>query len=102
MTALAALAVTGALTAGYLLGRWRPWQRLGDWAADQVRSAGPWARGGYARQAAVALAHILTAPRTSWRILRTPATTAQPLTPIRDPHWSANRARSTTDQEGTT
>ncbi|MEG8281011.1 hypothetical protein Q5694_32800 [Streptomyces sp. AHA2] len=29
-----------ALTAGYLLGRMRPWQRLGDWAADQVRHAG--------------------------------------------------------------
>ncbi|MBK5993330.1 hypothetical protein JHN53_17110 [Streptomyces sp. MBT58] len=101
MTALAALAVTGALTAGYLLGRWRPWQRLGDWAADQVRSAGPWARGGYARQATVALAHILTAPRTSRRILRTHAAGGREVTaPVRDPHWAANRTRST-DQEGT-
>ncbi|MET9097182.1 hypothetical protein ABZX72_34460 [Streptomyces cyaneofuscatus] len=99
---MAALAVTGALTAGYVLGRWRPWRQLGDWASGQVRSAGPWARGGYGRQAAVVLALVLTAPRTSWRILRTPTTTAQPPMPLRDPHWAANRARSTTDQEGTT
>ncbi|GAA2518903.1 hypothetical protein GCM10010393_59890 [Streptomyces gobitricini] len=30
-----------ALAAGYLLGRLRPWQRAGDWAADQVRFTGP-------------------------------------------------------------
>jgi hypothetical protein len=35
-TAAAALAAA-ALAAGYLLGRLRPWQRLGDWAADQIR-----------------------------------------------------------------
>ncbi|MFI8301375.1 hypothetical protein ACIGCZ_36305 [Streptomyces nigra] len=35
-----------ALAAGYLLGRLRPWQCLGDWAADQVRHAGAWVRGG--------------------------------------------------------
>ncbi|MFF3313503.1 hypothetical protein [Streptomyces sp. NPDC002952] len=29
-----------ALAAGYLLGRLRPGQRLGDWAADQVRFTG--------------------------------------------------------------
>ncbi|MEK0098729.1 SpoIIE family protein phosphatase [Streptomyces sp. A475] len=29
-----------ALTAGYLLGRLRPWRRAGDWAADQVRFTG--------------------------------------------------------------
>lgn len=29
-----------ALAAGYLLGRLRPWQRLGDWATDQARHAG--------------------------------------------------------------
>ncbi len=52
-----------ALAAGYLLGRLRPWQRLGDWAADQVRHAGTWARGGAGRQTVV-LAHAVTAPRT--------------------------------------
>lgn len=25
-----------ALTAGYLLGRLRPWQRLGNWTANQA------------------------------------------------------------------
>ncbi len=29
-----------ALAAGYLLGRLRPWQRAGEWAADQVRFTG--------------------------------------------------------------
>lgn len=29
-----------ALAAGYLLGRLRPWRRLGDWATDQVRFTG--------------------------------------------------------------
>ncbi|WP_158786565.1 hypothetical protein [Streptomyces sp. NRRL F-5065] len=39
-----------ALTVGCLLGRLRPWQRrLSDWAADQVRFTGTWARGGAGR-----------------------------------------------------
>ncbi|MFJ9623333.1 hypothetical protein [Streptomyces sp. NPDC101181] len=54
-----------ALAAGYLLGRLRPWRRAGDWAADQVRHAGAWVRGGTVRQAAVVLVHVVTAPRTS-------------------------------------
>ncbi|MFI6085694.1 hypothetical protein ACIBBB_32905 [Streptomyces sp. NPDC051217] len=29
--------VAAALTGGYLLGRPRPWRRLGNWAADPVR-----------------------------------------------------------------
>ncbi|MEU9983619.1 hypothetical protein [Streptomyces sp. NPDC050856] len=40
-----------ALAAGYLLGHLRPWRRLGDWAADQIRFTGTWARGGAGRQA---------------------------------------------------
>ncbi|MEU7011886.1 hypothetical protein [Streptomyces sp. NPDC046332] len=62
-----------ALAAGYLLGRLRPWQRAGDWAADQVCFTGPWVRG-FGRQAVVVLVHVVTAPRTSWHIMRTPAT----------------------------
>ncbi len=62
------LVIASALTAGYLTGRLQPWRRLGDWAVDQIRHTGPWVRGG--RQAAVVLAHVLTAPRTS---RRTPA-----------------------------
>ncbi|TXS21338.1 hypothetical protein EAO70_07930 [Streptomyces sp. adm13(2018)] len=82
-----------ALTAGYLLGRLRPWQRLGDWAADQVRYAGTWVRGGAGRQAVVVLAHAVTAPRTSWRIMRATATEPQAPTPARDPDWAAGHHR---------
>lgn len=85
-----------ALAADYLLGRLRPWQRLGDWAADQVRHAGTWARGGAGRQTVVVLAHAVTAPRTSWRIMRAPATDAP--VPV-SPNWVANRNR--TDKGGT-
>ncbi|MEU8763063.1 hypothetical protein [Streptomyces sp. NPDC048659] len=81
-----------ALAAGYLLGRLRPWQRLGDWAADQVRFTGPWVRGGFGRQAVVVLAHAVTAPRTSWRIMRTPAADTTVPAPVRDPNWVANRS----------
>ncbi|MFJ3630491.1 hypothetical protein ACIPV3_29880 [Streptomyces albidoflavus] len=80
-----------ALAAGYLLGRLRPWQRLGNWAADQVRFTGPWARGGAGRQAVVVLAHAVTAPRTSWRVLHAPDTETRAPTPVRDPDWAANR-----------
>ncbi|MFE7514265.1 hypothetical protein ACFU8I_24005 [Streptomyces sp. NPDC057540] len=88
-----------ALAAGYLLGRLRPWRRLGDWAADQVRYAWAWARGGAGRQAVVVLVHAVTAPRTSWRIMRAPATDALVPVPVRDPDWVANRTR--TEQGGT-
>ncbi|MFB6791963.1 hypothetical protein ACFCWT_35490 [Streptomyces olivaceus] len=82
-----------ALAAGYLLGRLRPWQRLGDWAADQVRFTGTWVRGGAARQAVVVLAHAVTAPRTSWRIMRAPAPETRAPAPVRDTDWVANRTR---------
>ncbi|MFE2601643.1 hypothetical protein ACFXCZ_35105 [Streptomyces sp. NPDC059396] len=36
-------AVAVALVAGYLLGRVRPWQRLGIWAEDRVRFTEAWA-----------------------------------------------------------
>jgi hypothetical protein len=74
--------VTGivAFAAGYLLGRLRPWQRMGDWAADQVHHAGAWVQGG-------------TAPRTSWRILRAPATEAQAPMPVRDPNRATKHVR---------
>ncbi|MEU6935168.1 hypothetical protein ABZ943_00400 [Streptomyces rubiginosohelvolus] len=45
--------VVVALAAGYLLGRLRPWQRLSDWAADQVPFSGTWALGGADHQAVV-------------------------------------------------
>lgn len=67
----AVLAATVALAAGYVLGRLRPWRRLADWAVDQIRFTGPWATGGRARQLCVLLAHAVTEPRTSWRIIHT-------------------------------
>ncbi|MFF3276584.1 hypothetical protein ACFYWU_37490 [Streptomyces chrestomyceticus] len=83
-----------ALAAGYLLGRLRPWRRLGDRAADQVRFTRAWVRGGAGRQAVVVLAHAVTGPRTSWRIMRAPATETQAPTPVRDPGWIAHRTRT--------
>ncbi|WP_328743540.1 hypothetical protein OG436_39105 (plasmid) [Streptomyces caniferus] len=88
-----------ALTAGYLLGRLRPWRRLGDWAADQVCFTGAWVRGGAGRQAVVVLAHVVTAPRTSWRIMRAPATETRAPAPVHDPDWVANRVQA--DMGGT-
>ncbi|MFF2570963.1 hypothetical protein [Streptomyces sp. NPDC058084] len=65
-------------------------------AADQVRFTGAWALGGVGRQTVVVLAHAVTAPRTSWRIMRTPGTDAPVPVPVRDPDWVAHRTR--TDQ----
>ncbi|MFE9368112.1 hypothetical protein ACFYNN_36345 [Streptomyces sp. NPDC006978] len=91
-----------ALAAGYLLGRLRPWRRAGSWAAGQVRFTGPWARGGTVRQVIVVLVHVVTAPRTSWRIMRASATETQaPVpAPVGDPEWVANRTRSTRTDQG--
>jgi hypothetical protein len=66
-----------ALVAGYLLGRLRPGQRLGDWAADQVRHAGTRVQGGAGRQAVVVLAHSVTTPRISRRIMHVAANETQ-------------------------
>ncbi|MCX5443909.1 hypothetical protein [Streptomyces sp. NBC_00063] len=45
------------------------------------------------RQAVVVPVHILVRPRTSWRVMRTPA--LEPWVPasVRDPDWVANRFR---------
>lgn len=71
----------------------------GDWAADQVRHAGAWVRGGGVRQAVVVLVHVATAPRTSWRIMRAPAADTTVPVPVHDPDWVAHRTR--TDEGGT-
>lgn len=96
---VAAVALVIGLAAGYLLGRLRLWDRLGNWAADQVQFTGSWVQGGTGRQAAVVLAHVVTAPRTSWRIMRTPATEAREPAPVRDPNWVSHR--TTGDKGGT-
>ncbi|AYG78306.1 hypothetical protein DWB77_00413 [Streptomyces hundungensis] len=56
-------------------------------------------RHGAARQAVVVLVHAVTAPRTSWRIMRAPATETRAPTPVRDPDWVANRTHH--DKGGT-
>ncbi|MFL4953275.1 hypothetical protein ACJ6WE_39790 [Streptomyces sp. MMS24-I31] len=63
MSASAAVitAAAVALVAGYLVGRVRPWQRLGDWAEDQVRFTGAWVRGGRVRQGVAPLAALVKA-----------------------------------------
>ncbi|MFB7216388.1 hypothetical protein [Streptomyces sp. NPDC056255] len=78
---------------GYLVGRVRPWLRLGDRVADLVRLTGTWMRGGTARQAVVVLVHVLVRPCISWRVMRTPVPDAQMPAPVRDPNWVANRSR---------
>lgn len=80
-----------ALALGYLLGRLRPWHQLGNWAADQVRFTGSWVQAGTGRQTVVVLAHAVTAPRTTCRMMRTPATETQTPMPERDPNWVTDR-----------
>ncbi|WP_236670001.1 hypothetical protein [Streptomyces antimycoticus] len=80
-----------ALLTGYGAGRLRPWRRLGDWAEDQIRFSGPWARGGTIRQAVLVLAHFITSPRARWRLPHHP-TPAPGTMPERDPHWGTNRS----------
>ncbi|MFE2639521.1 hypothetical protein ACFXKF_32965 [Streptomyces scopuliridis] len=89
---------TVALAFGYLLGRIRPWEWLSDWAADEVRFTGAWVQGGTGRQMVVVLAHAVTAPRTSWRVMRSPSTETRVPAPVRDPNWVTNHTRE--DGEG--
>jgi hypothetical protein len=89
-----------ALAAGYPLGRLRPWQRLGNWAADQVRHAGTWARGGTGRQTVVVLAHAVTTPRTSRRIMHAPATETRAPVPVRDGFVHFRRQRLSSGSKG--
>ncbi|MGY3206288.1 hypothetical protein [Streptomyces sp. TE5632] len=55
--------------------------------------SGPLHRGGAGRQAVVVLVHVVTAPRTSWRVMRAPATETRVPASVRDPDWVANRSR---------
>jgi hypothetical protein len=47
---------------------------------------------GAARQAVVVLVHVLVRPRTSWRVMRTPAPDVQVPAPVRDRNRVANRS----------
>lgn len=71
-----------ALAAGYGLGRWRPWMRLGDWADWQLRfHLGRWSS--RPRQTALFTLLLLTDPvRTvhAWRRRNDPpASRSEPL-----------------------
>ena len=65
-----ALVAVAALLAGYLLGRARPWNRLADWAHDQIRHGGTWYSGSKPKQAVLPAAWAVTAPGDTWRAFR--------------------------------
>lgn len=72
MGANVSVVTVAALVVG-LMGRVRPRLRSGDWAEDQARFSRHLDRGGVVGQAVVVLTHVLVRPRTSWRLMRTPA-----------------------------
>ncbi|MET9535638.1 hypothetical protein ABZY02_34655 [Streptomyces sp. NPDC006649] len=90
----------GALAAGYLLlGRLTPLAacgRLGGRSGPLHRSVGPGRHRAAGRRR---LVHVVTAPRTSWRIMRAPAADTTVPVPVRDPDWVANRTHH--DKGGT-
>ncbi|WP_331755569.1 hypothetical protein [Streptomyces sp. NBC_01643] len=77
-----------ALTVGCLLGRLRPWQRLGNWAADQVRSAGSWIQDDTGRQNVVVHAHAAHQLAHHARPGRRDVASA-----ALDPNWGVGRRR---------
>ncbi|CAM5263301.1 hypothetical protein [Streptomyces badius] len=85
MTALAA--VLAALAAGYGLGRYRPWMRLGDWANWQLRfHLTRWNRT-RPRQAALFALLLVTDPVNTvraWRHRNDPPTPPSPPVRLRD------------------
>jgi hypothetical protein len=61
---------TTALTLGYIIGRARPWLRLGDWADEQVRFyPGRWI-GTFGREAFLYSALLATQPVRAFGVLR--------------------------------
>ena len=82
---MTALAVLAALAAGYGLGRYRPWLRLGDWANWQVRfRLARW--NSRPREAALFALLLATAPvRTvrAWRHRNDPPPPRSPAVRIR-------------------
>lgn len=67
--------------------RWRQ-QPPSCRAADQARFTGTCVRGNAGRQVVVVMVHVVTALRSSWRIMRAPATETRAPTPVQDPDWS--------------
>lgn len=87
-----AAAVLAALAAGYILGRVRPWDRLGTWVWRRFTFMGAWTQS-KPQTALTIAAHVLVRPRTSYDIWRR---RNDPQLPERAP---ALRFRSTTDTE---
>lgn len=97
----AVLSLPAVLVVGYLLGRWRPWVRLGRWADLRTRDDGRWWLATGPRRFVVAAAHVLTHPRGSlyaWRHRNDPPPPRSPALTF-DPDWAAKR-RAETAEEG--
>ena len=95
------LATAAALAAGYVLGRWRPWTRLGNWADRRVRDDGRWWLGSWPRQAVIAAVFVATWPRGSlyaWRHRNDPEPTPEPAPQI-DPYWPRRPADTTEEAD---
>lgn len=84
---MTALVVLTALAAGYGIGRWRPWCRLGDWADWQVRFHLTRWNGSRSREAVLFLLLLATDPvRTvrAWRHRHDPPPPLSPPVRIRE------------------
>lgn len=76
-----------ALTAGYALGRLRPWERLADWADWEIRvRRGKWATT-RVREVVLVAAFTLTQPGRAlyaWRHRNDPPPSRSPAVRVRD------------------
>ncbi|MFJ2568913.1 hypothetical protein ACIOYT_00635 [Streptomyces halstedii] len=82
---MSALAVPAVLAAGYVLGRWRPWSRLGRWADRRTRDDGRWWLNENRLAAAL---FVATCPRGSlyaWRHRNDPPPPRSPALQFRVP-----------------
>ncbi|MDK1473664.1 hypothetical protein QNO07_09550 [Streptomyces sp. 549] len=71
-----------ALAVGYLLGRWQPWTRLGDWADWQIRiHPDRWIGRGWRREALLYAALLSTQPARALRAWRTRNDPTPPRSP---------------------
>lgn len=99
-TILVALTALALLVAGYTLGRYRPYRRLGDWADWQLRfHLHRWAS--KPRQAALLTLLLLTDPFGTvhaWRHRKDPPPPRSPAIQI-DPDWAAKRRAQLADEE---
>jgi hypothetical protein len=88
----AIVAALGGILAGYLIGRWRPWTRLGHWADWQMQVDGRWWLATGPRRFVVAAVFATTSPHAAWSAFRhrndpPPRGPA----PAFDPDWAQRR-----------